>query len=124
MTTVEIQPIYSEADYQRALKRLSAVFDAPEGSEEGIEAELLVLLIGHYENKHVQFGLPDPVDAVLQRMEDLSLRNVDLVRRSGGSLRASHLSEMLHRKRKFTLPAIKVFHRELSLSYDLLMQDV
>ena len=49
---MQIKPIKTERDYQKALKRLELIFDAKPNSPEGDEAELLSLLVDHYENKY------------------------------------------------------------------------
>jgi len=47
-----VQPIKTENDYQDALKRLEAIFDAHPGTKEGEELELLSVLIEKYEEEH------------------------------------------------------------------------
>ena len=42
---MEIYPIISEADYHRALSQFEKFFDAPSGSKESREAELLALIV-------------------------------------------------------------------------------
>ena len=49
---MEIKPIKTEKDYDKALERLEVIFDADPNSKEGEEAELLSMLIDSYENKH------------------------------------------------------------------------
>lgn len=44
--------IKTEAEYREALKRLDEIFDAKLGTSESDEADLLALLIDHYENKN------------------------------------------------------------------------
>ncbi len=55
---MNIRPIKSEQDYDRALVRLEAIFDAPTDTPEGDEAEMLVLLIENYENEHYFISPP------------------------------------------------------------------
>jgi len=40
-----IKPIKTESDYRMALKRLEEIFDAPIGTEEREEADILGLLV-------------------------------------------------------------------------------
>ena len=42
---MNLKPIKTEEDYEKALKRLEKIFDAPAGTKEGDEAEILSLLI-------------------------------------------------------------------------------
>lgn len=44
--------IKTEKDYDQALERLNNIFDAPENTKKGDEAEILSLLIEKYEDKH------------------------------------------------------------------------
>lgn len=48
---MEIAPIKTENDYEKALERLEVIFDATPNSIEGDEAEILSLLIENYENQ-------------------------------------------------------------------------
>ena len=48
---MNIKPIKTEQDYDRALQRLEVIFDAPINSNEGDEADVLSLLIENYENQ-------------------------------------------------------------------------
>jgi HTH-type transcriptional regulator/antitoxin HigA len=76
--TTDIKPIKTETDYQRALKRLEAIFDAPVDSPEGDEAEILSLLIEKYEDEHYPIDSPDPIEAIKFRMEQMNLTKSDL----------------------------------------------
>ena len=57
---MNIKPIKTEADYEEALKRLYEVFDAPIGTEEGDEADILGLMVDEYEKIHYPIDPPDP----------------------------------------------------------------
>jgi HTH-type transcriptional regulator/antitoxin HigA len=56
---MNITPIKSEADYRKALKRLEVLFDAPVGTPESDEADLLGLMVDEYEKKHYPFETID-----------------------------------------------------------------
>jgi HTH-type transcriptional regulator/antitoxin HigA len=68
---MNISPIKTERDYQEALKRFKLLFDAPTGTMEGDEAEILAILIDEYENIKYPIELPDPIEAVKIRMEEM-----------------------------------------------------
>ena len=112
--------IKTENDYRKALKRLELVFDAPIGSVDSDEADILGLMIDEYEKKHYPIDAPDPIEAIKIRMEDLQLKQVDLVNEIGGK---SRVSEVLNRKRKLTVEMIRNLTSKLSLSADLLIKD-
>lgn len=117
---MEIKPIKSESDYQKALSRLDEIFDASIGSLESDEADILALLIDDYENKHFQIDAPDPIEAIKIRMEELSLKQTDLAEAMGG---ANRVSEILNRKRKLTLEMVRNLTGKLNLSAEILVQD-
>jgi HTH-type transcriptional regulator / antitoxin HigA len=117
---MDIRLIKSEADYKHALKRLEEVFDAPVGTLESDEADILGILIDEYEKKHYPIEAPDPIDAIKIRMEELHLKQIDLVDVIGSK---SRVSEVLKRKRKLTLEMIRNLTKRLNLSPDLLITD-
>ena len=94
---MELKPIRTEKDYRSALKRLEGIFDAPSHTKEGDEAEIVSLLIENYENEHYPIEAPDPIEAIKIRMEELNLKQKDLVGIIGGK---SRVSEILNRKKK------------------------
>jgi hypothetical protein len=60
---------------------------------------------------------PDPVDVIVERMQDLGIRARDLEGLLGGSGRTS---ELLGRRRSLTLAHIRVLAEALGISADLL----
>ena len=117
---MNISPIKNETDYRNALKRLEVIFDAPVGTPEGDEADLLGLMIDDYEKKHYPILAPDPIEAIKIRMEEMHLKQIDLVNEIGGK---SRVSEILNRKRKLTVEMIRKLNRRLNLSPALLISD-
>src|SRR4030042_97974 len=117
---MNIKPIKSEADYKLALKRLEEIFDAPVGTTESDEADILGLMVDEYEKKHYPIETPDPIEAIKIRMEEMQLKQVDLVDVIGGK---SRVSEVLNRKRKLTIEMIRNLTKRLNLSPDLLISD-
>ena len=116
---MSIRLIKTEADYQRALKRLEEIFDAKIGTIESDEADVLGLLIDEYEKKYYFIDAPDPIDAIKIRMEEMQLRQVDLADVFGGKNR---VSEVLNRKRKLTLEMIRNLAKRLKQTPELLIQ--
>ena len=70
--------IKTEDEYKSALKRLEVIFDAEPGTSEGEELDLLSLLIDNYEKIHYPIGLPDPIEAIKFRMEQMNYKPKDL----------------------------------------------
>ena len=52
---MNIKPIRNDDDLRAAFKRLELVFQAPVGTPQADEMEILVTLIEAYENKHFNF---------------------------------------------------------------------
>ena len=117
---MKIKPIKTETDYQMALKRLEVIFDAKIGSVESDEADILGLMIDDYENKYYPIEAPDPIEAIKIRMEEMRLKQVDLINEIGGK---SRVSEILNRKRKLTVEMIRKLTIKLNLSPGLLIND-
>ena len=61
--------IKTKKDYQNALDRLEAIFDARPGTTEGDELEILGILIDKYEKENYPIDFPDPVEAIKFRLE-------------------------------------------------------
>jgi len=117
---MNINPIKSNVDYQKALKRLEIIFDAVVGTPESDEADLLGLMIDDYEKKNYPIETPDPIEAIKIRMEEMQLKQIDLVNEIGGK---SRVSEILNRKRKLTVEMIRKLTKRLNLSPGLLIND-
>jgi len=116
---MKIKPIKSRKDYNNALKRLEVIFDALPGTPQGDELEVLGILVHNYENEHFPIDLPDPIEAIKFRMEQLGYNQNDLAKQIGLKSRAS---EILTRKRKLTLDMIRQLHKGLNIPTDVLIQ--
>lgn len=117
---MNIKLIKTETDYQHALERLEVIFDALPGTENGDELEVLSFLIEAYEKEHFPITAPDPIEAVIFRMEQLSMKQKDLAEVLGFK---SRVSEILNRKRKLTLEMIRKLHEKLNIPTNVLIQE-
>jgi HTH-type transcriptional regulator/antitoxin HigA len=54
---MDIKPIRSEADYERALRRVEMLLDSPKGSVRIDELDILTTLIEAYERQHYPIDL-------------------------------------------------------------------
>jgi HTH-type transcriptional regulator/antitoxin HigA len=117
---MKITPIRNEKDYQKALKRLELIFDAKKGSEKGDELEILSILIDRYENENFPIGMPDPIEAIKFRMEQMGMKQKDLAEVVGFK---SRVSEILNKKRKLTLDMIRKLNTTLHIPTEVLVQD-
>ncbi|WP_373522260.1 type II toxin-antitoxin system HigA family antitoxin [Aquiflexum sp.] len=117
---MNLKPIKTEEDYRVALKRLEDIFDAKSGTPESDLLEILGLMVDDYENKHYAIEAPDPIEAIKIRMEEMHLKQVDLIPEIGGK---SRVSEILNRKRRLTLDMVRKLATRLNLSANLLITD-
>ena len=112
--------IKTEKQYDEALKRLEVIFDVASNTKEGKEAELLILLIENYEEDHYKIEPPDPIVAIRIRMEELNLKQKDLVGIVGSK---GIVSEVLNKKRKLTVSMIRKLSNTLNLTPSVLIQE-
>ena len=75
-------------------------------------------MIDEYENRLYPIEAPDPIEAIKIRMEEMSLKQIDLVNEIGGKRR---VSEILNRK--LTVEMIRKLTIKLNLSVGLLIND-
>jgi len=116
---MKIKLIRTEEDYKEALQRLEEIFDAKQGSELGEELEILAILIEKYEDKYFPIGMPDPIEAIKFRMEQMGMQQKDLAK----LILKSRASEILNKKRKLTLEMIRKLSNHLKIPIEVLAQD-
>lgn len=117
---MDVTIIKNKIEYQNTLARLSTIFDAEIGTPESDEADVLALLIDDYEKKYCPIDAPDPIEAIKIRMEEMHLKQNDLVEIIGGK---SRVSEILNKKRKLTVEMIRKLAKKLNLSSELLISE-
>ncbi len=118
---MELRIIKTRAQYHRYLKeaRRLVARDPDPSTSEGGRLELLAKLVEDYEKEHFKFRKPDPIEAIIFRMEQQGLRQTDLAAIIGGKNRAS---EVLSRKRPLTLAMIRALHEKLGIPSELLIR--
>lgn len=119
--TDAVKTIKTRSDLEKALaevERLLALDPDPD-SKEGEALKILTLLVEDYE-KNVSWKFqPDPIDAIVFRMEQQNLSQRDLVPFIGSR---SKVSEVLSRKRPLTLSMIRALHNGLGIPAESLIQ--
>lgn len=118
----EIKIIKTKTDYKAALELLGKLMDSDpkKGTPEAEKLEFLVLLIKDYESKLYAEPVPDPVEAILFRMEQQNLTPRDLIPFIGSR---SRVSEVLSRKRPLTLSMIRALHKGLNIPLKSLVSE-
>lgn len=115
---IEIHPINTKKDYEKALSLIDRLWDAKPGTKEGDVLDILATLVEAYENKHFPILSPDPVAAIKFRMEQMGLEKSDIAGILGGENR---VSEIMHKKRKLSLRMIRNLHDKLRIPYESLI---
>jgi HTH-type transcriptional regulator/antitoxin HigA len=115
---IQVHPIRTESDHERAVARISELMSAAPGTPEGDELDVLATLVDAFEAKHHAMEAPDPVTAIQFRMEQQGLTRKDLEPLIGSRAR---VSEVLTRKRNLTLDMIRRVKLGLGISADLLI---
>ncbi|EJF10586.1 type II toxin-antitoxin system HigA family antitoxin [Pontibacter sp. BAB1700] len=115
---MNIHLIHNEAEYQEALKKIRMLWDAPEGTPEHEHLEMLALVVNKYEEEHYAIEEPDPIEYIKIRMEELGLKQEDLVPYIGDK---GNVSKVLNRKRSLSLDMIRKLHKGLGFPLNVLI---
>ena len=116
---MEIRPIKTEKDYDLALGRVNALFEAKINTNEGDELDILVTLIEKYEQIHYPIPEPDPIEAIKFMMEQIGLTDSDL----GVILNSrSRVTEIFKRKRALTIRQIRLLTENLHIPASTLIK--
>jgi len=107
-----IQPIKTKDDYNNTLLRIGALMDAKPDTEEGAELDVLATLVEAYERNNFPIASPDPVEAILFRMQQMGLDRKALEPFLGGR---SRVSEVLNRKRNLSMTQVRRLHDGLNI---------
>ncbi|WP_244564426.1 helix-turn-helix domain-containing protein [Rhizobium sullae] len=116
----ELRPIRSNEDYENALTLLKQLWGAPDGSPEADKLDILATLIDAYEASHYPIDLPDPIDAILFRMEQQGLSRKDLEPILGSRGRIAEISQ----SQAIPLEMIRRLHEHLGIPTDILIQPI
>jgi HTH-type transcriptional regulator/antitoxin HigA len=115
----ELKPIRTEADYDAALAEVERLWGAQIGTPNGDRLDVLATLIDVYEAQQHPMDPPDPIEAILFRMEQQGLTRRDLEEIIGSR---SRIAEVLSRKRGLSIEMIRRLHERLGISAEVLIQ--
>jgi HTH-type transcriptional regulator / antitoxin HigA len=115
---MNIRPIHTRADYERALSEIQRLWHARPGTEEADRLETIGVLVEEYERRNYPLDDPDPVEAIKFRMEQAGLTNADLLPIFGTRGR---VSEVLNHRRPLTLDMIRELHYRLGIPLESLV---
>lgn len=117
-----LKAIKTKRAYEAALSRTYELLqlDLKSNSDEYNELEVLSILIEDYEKKQFPIALPDPIEAIKFRLEQLNLDRSTLVSIIGSK---SRTSEILNKKRKLSLSMIRVLNKKLNIPSSSLISE-
>ncbi|MBK7805750.1 MAG: helix-turn-helix domain-containing protein [Saprospiraceae bacterium] len=117
-----LKVIKNELEHEQYLVRAYTLMqmDLQANSAESDELEVLSLLIQEYEHKTFIIEPPNPIDAILFRMDQLGVTKSDLAKILGSK---SRVSEIFNGKRKLSLEMIRKLNVHLGISAQSLITD-
>lgn len=116
---MKLKPIRTEAEHAEALAEIERLWDAPEGSAEADDLEVLTLLVEAYETAHFPIRPPDPIEFIEYVMDSRGLTRKDLEPYIGPRGR---VSDILNRTRPLSVGMIRRLSAGLGLPADILIQ--
>ncbi len=119
---MNLKPIKTSKAYKETLAKVEELFEkgVKKGTAEGDELEVLLLLVEKYEDEHFPVDLPDPIEAIKFRMEQMNLKPKDLEPILGNK---SLVSKVLNKKRSLSLAMIRNLHSSLHIPTDVLIKE-
>ncbi len=115
---MQVKPIRSKDDYTEALQRIEKLWGATSGTEEGDLLDVLITLVEVYEREHFPIDLPDPVEAIKFRLEQLEKDYRALIGIIGQRTR---VYEVMRRDRPLSLAMIRNLHSKLHIPAEVLI---
>lgn len=110
--------IKTEQEYNLALDRTLELFDSQPSDLEFNEFQVLLILIKDYEDRNFKIPYPDPIDAIKYKLQELGLKNKDLIPLMGSE---SHVSAILSGRRRLTLEMARDLNQILGIPADVLL---
>ena len=117
---MELKIIRTKKQYEQYLDWVDVQFEnkVKSTSPQGEKLQVALLLIKQYEDTNYPIPLPDPIDAIKVKMNELGLKNKDLVGKMGSK---GYVSSLLNKKKPLTLELAKLFHQELNIPAEVLL---
>jgi HTH-type transcriptional regulator/antitoxin HigA len=117
---MELKIIKTKKQYEQYLNWVDVQFDnkVKSNTPQGEKLQVALLLIKQYEDANYPIPIPDPIDAIKVKMNELGLKNKDLVGKMGSK---GYVSSLLNKKKPLTLELAKMFHQELNIPAEILL---
>jgi HTH-type transcriptional regulator/antitoxin HigA len=117
---MELKIIKTKKQYEQSLDWVNVQFEhkVKSNTPQGEKLQVALLLIKQYEDANYPIPLPDPIDAIKFKMDELGLKNKDLVGKVGSK---GYVSSLLNKRKPLTLELAKLFHQELNIPAEVLL---
>ena len=117
---MELKIIKTKKQYKQYLDWVDVQFEhkVKSTTPQGEKLQVALLLIKQYEDANYPIPLPDPIDAIKVKMNELGLKNKDLVGKMGSK---GYVSSLLNKKKPLTLELAKLFHQELNIPAEVFL---
>ena len=120
---MQLKILKTEKDYDKALNKIDELMELnPKlGTPESDELEILALLVEKYEELNWNIETPDPIEAIKYRMEEMNLKQKDLIPYIGNK---SKVSELLNRKISLSLAMVRNLSKALHIPVETLVKSI
>ena len=120
---MQLKILKTEKDYDKALNKIDELMELnPKlGTKESDELEILALLVEKYEELNWNIETPDPIEAIKYRMEEMNLKQKDLIPYVGNK---SKVSELLNRKISLSLAMVRNLSQALHIPVETLIKSI
>jgi HTH-type transcriptional regulator/antitoxin HigA len=117
---MELKIIKTKKQYGQFLDWVDVQFEnkVKAKTPQGEKLQVALLLIKQYEEANFPIPLPDPIDAIKYKMDELGLKNKDLVGKVGSK---GYVSSLLNKRKPLTLELAKLFHQEFNIPAEVLL---
>jgi len=117
---MELKIIKTKKQYEQSLDWVDVQFEhkVKSNTPQGEKLQVALLLIKQYEDANYPIPFSDPIDAIKVKMNELGLKNKDLVGKMGSK---GYVSSLLNKKKPLTLELAKLFHQELNIPAEVLL---
>ena len=117
-----LKPVKTKEEHCKYLARAYDLIqqELSPNSKESDELEVISILIEAYEKDNFPIEAPNPIEAILFRLEQLGMTRSELSKLLGSR---SRTSEILNGKRKLSIGMIRKLNEQLGISAQTLIKD-
>lgn len=112
--------IHNQDTYQKALSEFKDLIKVQDDRQLALKRYKLALAIEEYERRNQILTDMDPIEAIQHRMNQLEMKQKDLVDVIGFK---SRVSEILNRRRKLTIEMVRKINTFLIIPSEILIRD-